>query len=159
MNRPQMVLIGIAVLLLAGAVGFLGYTAGRGSDTTQTPKPITTNETAPSDLDKLIWSFEELKPENEADAPRTAVMLLEGEADRKHNVGTYDGSCSVIEASAWTLLENEKTGVICWWAGGGKEIGVFEEDGKLVVKVGELEEGNEEVDGFRGNFELLFPLD
>jgi hypothetical protein len=106
----------------------------------------------------LSWSFEEIPAPDETSGPQTKVTLTAEGNGQKYDVGTYTGSCSVIEASAWQLLENEKTGVICWWAGGGNEIGVFEESGKLVIKTGDTEEASGESEGFRGNFKLLLPL-
>lgn len=87
---------------------------------------------------------------------REVSITYKGE---KRVVGTYPGSCSIVEDSSWPLLENELTGVICWFAGGGSEVGVFYEDGKRVVKVGALEEGTAETEGFRGDFETAFALD
>lgn len=156
MNKTNLIAAVMAVLLLAGAVGFWGYTTGLGSGSAEPAKQTQENEAV--SIGKLVWSFEEIEAKDEESAPQTSVTLTVEGTDRKHNVGTYDGNCSVIEASSWPLLENEKTGVICWWAGGGSEIGVFEESGKLVVKVGELEEATEETDGVRGNFKLLFPF-
>jgi len=89
--------------------------------------------------------------------PRTNVALAyEGET---YPVGEYDGACFVMNGSGWTLLEDEVSGVICWWAGGGKEIGIFEEDNSLVVKEGELDEGSAEIPGFRGDWKTLFTLE
>ncbi|MEK7068304.1 MAG: hypothetical protein AAB964_00635, partial [Patescibacteria group bacterium] len=65
------------------------------------------------------------------------------------------GNCFSVAGSSWELLENELTGAICYSAGGGKEIGVFEEGGTLVLKEGEVEEGGAETPGFRGNFAPL----
>ena len=59
----------------------------------------------------------------------------------------------------WSLYESEKTGVICWWAGGGSDIGIFEEGGKLVLKVGSLDEGSAEIPGFRGNFQTIATIE
>lgn len=82
--------------------------------------------------------------------PQTEVELL---ADgRRHSVGTYNGSCSVVEGE---YLEYETSKVVCWYAGGGHEIGVFEEPGQVVVRVGEVDEGASGIPGFRGNFKLL----
>jgi hypothetical protein len=88
--------------------------------------------------------------------PRTGVTLTSG--GKTYPVGEFDGSCFVIEDSSWTLLPNEKTGVICWFAGGGSEAGVFEQDGKFFVRVGYLDEGSEEIAGTRGGFEQLFEV-
>jgi hypothetical protein len=81
--------------------------------------------------------------------PQTKVVLVaDGES---HTIGTYDGSCAVMEGD---YLEYETSRVACWYAGGGHEIGVFEEPGQVVVRVGDLDEGASGVEGFRGNFVL-----
>ncbi|MBI2613087.1 hypothetical protein HYW59_04790 [Candidatus Kaiserbacteria bacterium] len=103
------------------------------------------------------WQFTELPESATApDMPRTGVVLEA--AGKTYVVGEFDGSCFVIEESEWELVEGEKSGVICWWAGGGSEVGIFEESGKIAVKVGQLDEGTAEGGGIRGNFQLLFEI-
>ncbi len=102
------------------------------------------------------WILNDTGETTDSDAPMTAVELQIDE--EKRTVGTYEGSCFVIEESEWKLYEGEISGVICWWAGGGTEIGIFEENGVRVVKVGTIEEGSPEEPGIRGNFETLFAL-
>ncbi len=104
---------------------------------------------------RFEWTFES-KGENAEGMPSTEVALWRG--DSIYPAGTYAGSCSIIEESAWELVEGELTGVICWFAGGGNEIGVFEENGTYAVKVGDLDEGSAEEPGFRGNFRTLFTI-
>ena len=101
------------------------------------------------------WEITEIG-ESETGAPRTAVFLIAG--GEKRSVGEFDGSCSEIKNSSWSLLESEVAGVICWWAGGGSEIGIFNEGGRHVVKVGALDEGSAETAGFRGDFKTIFSL-
>lgn len=102
------------------------------------------------------WEMTDAGTDQVTGMPRTKVVVKYG--DKIRTVGTYDGSCAEIDGSSWALLENEKTGVICWWAGGGKELGIFEESGNLVLKAGDLDEGSEEVTGFRGNFVNVFEI-
>jgi hypothetical protein len=104
----------------------------------------------------FLWEFSPVAGNNETGAPRTKVTLSVGGEVRE--IGTYDGSCLVINGSSWTLAENELTGVICWFAGGGDEVGVFYENGAYVVKHGYLEEGVEGEAGMRGQYEELFSL-
>lgn len=106
---------------------------------------------------QYIWYTDEAGTDQASGAPKTKVSLKAGN-ESVREVGTYTGSCSEITATSWTLLENEKSGVICWWAGGGNEIGIFEENGKSVVKVGDLDEGTAETPGLRGNFKTVFQL-
>lgn len=113
--------------------------------------------TQPSGLGSTYeWQFSEVGTDENTGAPRTSVTLLSG--GKVYSAGTYEGSCSEIEKSSWELQSGEKTGVICWFAGGSSEIGVFEEGGKTVVKMGELSEGDAETPGFRGNFQTIFEL-
>ena len=102
------------------------------------------------------WEMTDAGTDQASGTPRTKVAVKYG--DKVRTVGTYDGSCAEIGSSSWTLLDGEKTGVICWWAGGGKELGIFEENGKLVLKAGDLDEGSDEVAGFRGNFVKVFEI-
>lgn len=93
------------------------------------------------------WHFTEWGTDEK---PQTRVVLV---ADGKsHTIGTYDGSCAVQEGD---YLQYEKSKVVCWYAGGGHEIGVFEEPGQVVVRVGDVDEGASGTEGFRGNFTLL----
>lgn len=106
----------------------------------------------------FTWNITEM--DERADnpgVPRTNVALTSG--GKTYQVGEFDGSCSEIDGTSWTLVEGEKTGVICWWAGGGSEVGVFEEGGKLVVKVGVLEEGTAEIPGSRGSFQTFVTIE
>lgn len=111
------------------------------------------------------WQLTEI-PEDPATPgiPRTGVVLDTN--GKTYLIGEFNGSCFVIEKSEWELVEHEKSGVICWWAGGGNEIGIFEENGpssgsgqaRTVVKVGQLDEGTAEGGGMRGNFEVLLEI-
>ncbi len=92
------------------------------------------------------WSFAD-KGE-QAGVPHTEVSL------NGRIVGTYEGSCKEIDGTSWQLLEGEQSGVICYFAGGGTEIGIFGN----AVKVGEVSEGSAEVAGSRGNFVTAFTL-
>jgi len=103
----------------------------------------------------VAWKFKD-KGESTTGAPRTEVTLATN--GKSYVVGTYDGSCAVVDGQSWKLLSNERSGVICWFAGGGVEIGVFEEGGGFVVKQGSLDEGDAENAGLRGGFKALFNL-
>lgn len=93
------------------------------------------------------WRFVEW---SDQEIPETQVTLVaNGEA---HVIGTYQGTCAVQEGD---YLEYEVSKVICWFAGGGHEVGVFEEPGQVAVRVGEVDEGASGVPGFRGNFTLV----
>lgn len=93
------------------------------------------------------WRFTEWGTDEK---PQTRVVLVSG--GKSYTIGTYDGSCAVQDGD---YLEYEKSKVVCWFAGGGHEIGVFEEPGQVVVRVGDVDEGASGVEGFRGNFTLV----
>ena len=143
MNKITWAVITIVVL---GAVGYYWYQ----NNTSQLPTAMDTMPTSYS------WFFEGDGVNEDNQAPITAVTLTAGE--RSIDAGRYEGSCFVIETSDWQLQAGEKSGVICWFAGGGSEIGVFEENGKIIVKVGDIDEGDAETPGFRGNFKTILEL-
>jgi hypothetical protein len=104
----------------------------------------------------FAWTFKDMGTDGGSGAPKTEVSLAMN--GKVFPLGTYDGSCAEINGSSWKPVSGETTGVICWFAGGGTELGVFEENGKLVVKKGALDEGDAETAGTRGNFQLLLSL-
>ncbi len=140
----------VAVILIA--LGAVGATVFINKDKDKEPA----ESTSTSKVESYKWTFEEKGQEKGTGAPLTEVSLSYGGSTKV--IGTYQGSCSVIDNKAWTLLSGEKSGVICWFAGGGSEIGVFEEGGKLVVKEGFVEEGDAETSGSRGGFKSVFSL-
>lgn len=141
MHTIRTYVAGVAVLLIAlGAWYFISRSGMR------------------SEVRAFEWQLTSLEPIAEMpDMPRTGVTLKYGGA--LYSAGEFDGSCFVVEDSEWELLEDERSGVICWWAGGGREIGVFEEGGALAAKVGIVEEGTAEDPGFRGEFTELFRVE
>lgn len=94
----------------------------------------------------VSWKFDAMADDASTGAPQTRVSaIISGKA---YDTGTYLGTCSNVQ----TLAENEISGVLCWYAGGGKEIGVFKDNGKYVLKTGDQDEGDADTAGFRGNF-------
>lgn len=102
------------------------------------------------------WAFADKGTDTKTGAPQTEVTLAMN--GKSFPLGTYQGSCAEINGSSWKPVAGESAGVICWFAGGGIELGVFEDNGKLVVKKGMLDEGDAETAGTRGNFGILLPL-
>jgi hypothetical protein len=134
----------VFVLVLAGLVWLI-----------VTPGP---QDEAVSGKRSFVWNITELGEHPSAPGiPRAGVTLTTG--GRTYPIGEFNGSCAEIDGTSWTLYEGEKTGVICWWAGGGSEVGIFEEDGTIVVKEGQLDEGSAETPGFRGNFKTILTLE
>lgn len=98
--------------------------------------------------------------------PTTNVTLHNGVTS--YSIGAMEGNCFDITQSDWKLLteEGELAGAICWWAGGGTEIGVFSDGGRALVMIGDVDEavpagrqGTAEGGGVRGNFRTLFAID
>lgn len=135
---------GLIVLLLTLAAGVWLI---------KTPAPLPESAVSPSGKMVFTWNITELGEHPDSGAPRTRVSVSSG--GKTYPAGEFDGSCAEVDGTSWALVEGEKTGVICWWAGGGSEAGVFEENGKMVLKVGILEEGSAETPGFRGNFQAI----
>jgi hypothetical protein len=105
------------------------------------------------------WDFQPAGENPESGAPKTNVTLRNG--GTSYAIGVIDGSCFDIAQSEWELLteEGELAGAICWWAGGGTEIGVFSEGGRADIRVGQVDEGTAEGGGMRGGFQTLFSID
>lgn len=108
----------------------------------------------------ISWRLDEHGPTDYGLAPNTTVSLLYRGAKRE--IGTYDGTCMELKgaggASLDSLQPNEISGVVCWWAGGGREVGVFKDSSGYAVKIGELDEGDAEHAPFRSNFKTVFKL-
>lgn len=102
---------------------------------------------APTSPSSYNWTFADAGTDS-AGNTQTRVSL-NGRA-----VGTFKGTCQEIDGSGWDLLPGEQSGVICWSADDGTEVGVF---GKS-VKQGTLTEGSTDVPATRGNFTTLFAL-
>lgn len=145
--------LGVVVI---GVGGYFAFSMTKDVAPAASQEEVTQQPEATSDT-SIRWSFGIMSEDSASGAPmREVSVAYKGQT---HVIGTYQGSCSVVEDSSWPLLENELTGVICWWAGGGTEVGVFYDNGKRVVKVGSLEEGTAEEAGFRGDFKQTLTLD
>jgi hypothetical protein len=122
-------------------------------------KPKSTYDQSSSDSrERLTWDIKEVTPGDGMNPPTNKVTLVAGAGGPTYDLGTHDGTCATVEGSSWALLSGERTGVICYFAGAGTELGVFDEKGKLVVKQGVLEEGDAETAGTRGNFTTVLEL-
>lgn len=88
-------------------------------------KPVRTS----SKPTQISWQFEDVGQDPRTENQLTKVKM--GLENKTYDLGTYEGKCSVMPVH--TLVKDEISGVVCWLAG-GDEIGVFKENGKLVVK-------------------------
>ena len=86
------------------------------------------------------WKFTASGERVDTGAPKTKVTLMSN--DHAYDVGTYLGSCSRI--SSKNLQVGEVDGVLCWFAGGGDELGIFKEGDSFVVKKRQVDEGTAE---------------
>lgn len=146
----------VLALIVLGALGYLLTNQKANAPLQEENEEREESVIETGDRPSFLWEFFPAGEDAQTGASRTQVSLsVNGEA---RDVGTFDGSCLVLNGSAWELAENELTGVICWFAGGGDEVGVFYENGEYVVKQGVLEEGMEGEQGLRGNYEVLFTL-
>ena len=109
---------------------------------------------------RIDWVFSAVAPSDPTSGtPVTKVSLaIDGGVPRV--IGSYAGSCTTIIGSAWQLQQNETSGAICYYAGGGNEIGVFvnANDSTLSVQQGDVDEGSGETPSTRGNFHELFKV-
>ena len=106
---------------------------------------------------KISWQTKSITG---GDTPKTSVSVaIDGAL---YDLGIYTGTCTEIGKSGGIdgkgLLANELSAVQCYFAGGGDEIGVFQEDGKVSIKKGMLDEGSEEAPSLRGNFVIFRTL-
>lgn len=137
----------IAFVIFAVVVVILGYGLQmyQAGTVAEEPAPV-----------QYSWGFAEAGTDENSQAPLTRVTLI---ADGvSYDAGLYSGSCFEMERSPLALLPNEIAAVVCWFAGGGNEIGLFDENGRTVVKVGFVDEGSAEVPPFRGDFTALFEV-
>ncbi len=137
--------LGALVAIIVGVTVALGYWQGPQSQSQDTT--LAAGEGAP-----YAWQITSASSTDDS-MPRSKVSIVFGKEVR--DLGIFDGSCSEMDTD---LLPNEESKVVCWFAGGGNEIGVFNENGVKVVKVGDLDEGSAEEAGFRGNFKTVLDL-
>ncbi len=133
------------------SIGILGasyyYASGTASPTT-TPSPAAASEKSVQTQGAIPkeWVFTDAAEKD--GIPQTNVAIsIDGVATK---VGTYEGHCADMAGSAWSMRDGASAGAICWFAGGGTEIAVFQENGKHVVKTAVLDEGTAEEGGVRG---------
>lgn len=141
-----------AVLIAMGGWWYFMIVPASRSSVIETPPVTIANES------QWQWQFDPAG-EDANGIPKTNVTLRNGATS--YAIGTMEGNCFDIAQSVWKLLaeEGELAGAICWFAGGGTEIGVFSEEGKAVIKIGDVDEGTAEESGMRGNFKTLFTID
>jgi hypothetical protein len=88
----------------------------------------------PAVVEQLQWTITDKTASSGTTTPQNEVALVV--AGVPVPIGTYAGSCNLIDGDSTKLLGGEVSGVICTLHGDGEEIGIFSEAGKLVLKQG-----------------------
>jgi hypothetical protein len=165
MKQPILAFFILLIIAVGGWYYYMNvYTQHTTStDAGQTETPEVTIQAQPAPIAPIVpgpqrfnWVFTESVYDQQLSKPSTLVSLKVPctattctEPETVIPVGTFDGLCSVV---AQPESPNELTAALCWFAGAGDEIGVFDERGHMVIKKGVLEEPTAESPGFRGNF-------
>jgi len=155
--------IAIGILLLVGViVGVYVFTSKQvAAPVTTVEKPEKVQATSTPVLSKLVahdisWKIIETET-NAYGTPHAEISVTIDGVEKV--VGTYPGICHEMTASGGIdgtgLVEGELAAVQCYWAGGGDEIGVFENGTGTVIKIGEMNEGTSQTLFFRGNFKAI----
>jgi hypothetical protein len=63
-------------------------------------------------------------------------------ADVSMPLGIYAGDCVIVDGKNQALLEGELSGVVCHAGDAGTELGIFRENGQLVLKKGDIATGS-----------------
>lgn len=105
------------------------------------------------------WTIEELGEDEDFIPVGMVALDVAGAVNEHYDLGKFSGQCFEIGDSGWDFVENEISGVICWWAGGGQEVGIFESNGKFEIRKGDIGEGGTDAEGVRGNFRTIFQIE
>lgn len=131
------------IILILVVLGIWWFVRTRDGDTARVATPVVANE--------VEWSFDEVEKNESTGLPQTKVTAkVHGE---KYDAGTYSGTC--VERKKEELLEGQISGVLCYAAGFGDEVGVFKDARDYTLQVGEVQEPSAEGPEFRGNFRVL----
>lgn len=88
-------------------------------------------------VEQLQWKLVDQGLDADSMGTTTRVFLTVAGVDVP--VGGYRGSCALVGATSTPLLEGEVSGVMCVRDNIGKEVGIFNEGGKLVLKEGDVQ--------------------
>ena len=154
-------LVSAVVVLLFFAYVFIGMQRERQHEPAESPAVLPIATTTPPAEQKaeiapnIAWKFvpDGFVGNDSALAP-LSVLSVSLNNEPSFEVGRLTGTCA--ELTPDQLPTDEISGVLCWWAGGGDEVGVFKEsDGRYVLKQGSQSEGDAESAGFRGDFSII----
>lgn len=105
----------------------------------------------PAVVEQLQWKFVDQGVDPDTHGTTTKVYLTVAGVDVP--IGGYRGACSLVgSTSTVPLLPAEVSGAICARDAAGKEIGIFSEAGKLVLKEGDVALNADGSIASRGNF-------
>ncbi len=149
-SQTLLLLLIVALLILGGAYFYTSRNKQVASQD-KVVAPATVMEPANKDI---TWSYEDMGTNKDTWATSTKVTVTVW--DKSYNVGTYAGSCAPRSHDGFG--KDEVSGITCWWAGGGDDIGVFNTDGKVTIQHRTLDEGTAESSGIIGNFETVISI-
>jgi len=86
--------------------------------------------------DQFVWHITPGQPLPDKVGPRTNVTLQIATVTLP--VGDYPGNCELIDTKTTPLLTDELSGVICRSGDTGTEIGIFTQNGELILKQGAI---------------------
>ncbi len=142
---------GLGIIIFAGIAWYVWGGAGQNA--------ANTSVSFGQDV-SFEWVFTDAGEDVAIGANKTTVTLSVG--GKNYDAGTYLGSCNEIGESGGIdgtgLLSGELSGVQCWFAGGGDEVGVFSVGDSMVLQRGQLGEPQEGIEAFRGNFETILTI-
>jgi hypothetical protein len=152
MKMRTFINIGIAILMLFVVVAGVCYFTSKHKNIVIRDHDPVVDYTALTASD-IVWSYETDESEIDTTGPENTVSVtIKG---KKFRVGKYLGVCS--ERPADQREVNEVSGIRCWWAGAGDDIGVFNMNGAM-IQHRQVEEGTAEEGGFIGEFKVIYSL-
>lgn len=100
-----------------------------------------------------IWWFYNPIMIDDAEMRTQVIVQISGTT---YDAGTYSGTCFTRPSEE--MWVGEISGVRCWWAGGGDDVWLFLEQGKIFLKQRVLDEWTAEEGGVIGEFQILREL-
>jgi hypothetical protein len=100
-------------------------------------RSLNSQKVDPVVVEQLQWKLVDQGIDPDSQGTTTRVFLTVAGVDVE--VGGYRGTCALVGATTTPLLSGEVSGVICARDGIGKEVGIFSEGGKLVLKEGDVQ--------------------
>jgi hypothetical protein len=122
--------MGIVLLVVVALIAWFGYNSVR----SQSLVDQTLRE-------QFAWTIVPAQPDPAAPGPRSTVNLQIAAVHMP--LGTYPGSCEIVDGKSQALLQGELSGVVCMNGDTGTELGIFKDaDEQLVLKRGAIVQGS-----------------